>query len=87
MTVVGATGESAELEKKLASQAIKGNLLISLDNMTSDFCGDLLCQLITAPMVSIRTFGRLKDREVPNKATIFSTGTTLSRGATRLAVW
>ncbi len=70
-------GES-ELEKRLASSVLGGDTIISLDNVDEPLNSQLLCQLLTEHIVTIRNFGRLQNIVVPSSAAYFANGNNLT---------
>lgn len=70
-------GES-ELEKRLAASVLGGDTIISMDNVDEELDSQLLCQLLTEHIVTIRNFGRLQNIVVPSSAAYFANGNNLT---------
>lgn len=83
-----ATGRSAsvmalgqtpeELEKRLDSVLLKGDLLCSFDNVTRAVRSDVLCQVATQRNKSIRVLALSKIVEAPTNVALFMTGNNLT---------
>ncbi len=82
-----ATGERApalaagrdeeETEKRLVSALIGGQVIVSIDNVNGELGGDLLCQMIERPIVSVRPLGVSKLLKLESKATVYATGNNI----------
>lgn len=82
-----ATGERApalaagrdeeETEKRLTSALISGQVIVSIDNVNGELGGDLLCQMIERPIVSVRPLGVSKLLKLESKANVFATGNNI----------
>ncbi|MBP2444836.1 bifunctional DNA primase/polymerase [Rhizobium leguminosarum] len=70
--------DEAEFEKRLASQLMTGQPVLLFDNVNGTIGGDLVCQAVTAPMVSLRPLGRSEMIEVKNNYMILVNGNNLS---------
>jgi putative DNA primase/helicase len=76
----GGDGRSAqeESEKKLAASLLAGDTMILLDNMETPLEGQLLNQMLTEQKVTLRPFGKLKNRIATCVALVGATGNQLS---------
>jgi hypothetical protein len=70
-------GEKDEFEKRLGSQLLAGDAVISLDNCNGRLGGDLLCQALTQANVKVRILGKSETPTVPNNALISANGNNL----------
>jgi putative DNA primase/helicase len=77
-TVLSATADPIELEKRIGGIMLSGDPLVSLDNVNGVLRSDLLCQAITAPAVKVRRLGSSDPIEVPNVATWLANGNNLN---------
>jgi len=77
-TVLSATADPIELEKRIGGIMLSGDPLVSLDNVNGVLRSDLLCQAITAPAVKVRRLGASDPIEVPNVATWLANGNNLN---------
>lgn len=88
LTSVIATGREAsvmaqgkseeELEKRLGALLLAGDLVIAIDNCEAPLGGDLLCSMLTQPMVRVRILGRSEASELPAAAFVAATGNNLA---------
>lgn len=67
-----------EMEKRLGATLIAGDPLISIDNCEIGLGGELLCQVLTQPMLKVRLLGKSLNIEVPSTAMVFATGNNLT---------
>lgn len=84
-----AQGKSEEeMEKRLGSALIAGDVLIAIDNCEEPLGGELLCQAMTQTSLKVRILGKSMNAEVPSNATMFATGNnlTLAGDMTRRAI-
>ena len=67
---------------------LAGVSIVSLDNVSADLGGDMLCQVTERPIVRVRILGRSEAPEFECKATVFATGNnvTLVGDMTRRAI-
>jgi RepB DNA-primase from phage plasmid len=63
-----------ELEKRLGAMLLSGVPIISLDNLSRDIGGDLLCQITERPRVRTRILGKSETPEFDCRVTVFGTG-------------
>ncbi|SLN77824.1 PriCT-2 domain-containing protein [Roseisalinus antarcticus] len=77
-----------EMEKRLGSALIAGDVLIAIDNCEEPLGGELLCQAMTQTSLKVRILGKSMNAEVPSNATMFATGNnlTLAGDMTRRAI-
>jgi len=66
-----------EFEKRLGSQLLAGDAVISFDNCDDPLSSALLCQVLTESFPRIRILGKSEMPVVPNNAAFFATGTNL----------
>jgi hypothetical protein len=66
-----------ESEKRLGSQLLAGDAVISFDNCDGPLSSALLCQTLTQANVKIRILGKSETPTVPNNALIFANGNNL----------
>lgn len=66
-----------ETEKRLVSALINGQVIVSIDNVNGELGGDLLCQMIERPIVSVRPLGVSKLLKLESKANVFATGNNI----------
>ena len=69
--------DEAEMEKRLSGALLAGYGMVSIDNCTRPLDGDMLCQALTQPILTIRALGGSIIRSVPASATFFATGNSL----------
>ncbi|MCW2313994.1 PriCT-2 domain-containing protein [Rhodoferax antarcticus] len=69
--------DEVEMEKRLSAALLAGYGMVSIDNCTLPLDGDLLCQALTQPILTIRPLGGSIIRSVPASATFFATGNSL----------
>jgi hypothetical protein len=76
--VITASRSSEGTEKRIGAVLLRGSPIVSLDNVTHDLGGELLCQIAERPIVRIRVLGR---SEMPNcecHTAMFATGNNVS---------
>ncbi len=74
-----AQGKSEEeMEKRLGSALIAGDVMIAIDNCEEPLGGELLCQAMTQTSLKVRILGSSINAEVPSNATVFATGNNLT---------
>ena len=76
VTGIGATPE--ELEKRVDSLLLKGDLLANFDNVDRPVKSDILCQVTTQREKSIRVMGLSKIVDAPTNVMLFMTGNNLT---------
>lgn len=72
-----AKDDQKETDKRLAGMIISGTQIMSLDNVNGELGGDLLCQAVERPIMSIRPLGTSKHVEIENRSVMFATGNGL----------
>ena len=86
--VIAAGRAEEETEKRLGALLLAGVSIVSLDNVSADLGGDLLCQMTEQQLVRVRILGRSEAPEFECKTTLFATGNnvTLVGDMTRRAI-
>ena len=77
MPVIAQGKKEEELEKRLGSALLAGDLAICLDNCRYPLYGDFLCQALTQERLNIRVLGFSRIIETPVNAAIYATGNNL----------
>jgi hypothetical protein len=78
MPVKAAGKTPEETEKRLVAAVRTGRPLISIDNVSDELGGDLLCQLIERPESGVRVLGTSDEETIRNRAfTTFCNGNNL----------
>jgi putative DNA primase/helicase len=77
MAVVAAGRDEAETEKRLAGACLRGQPLVSLDNLNGPLEGDFLCQMIERPFLDIRALGGSALATIENRITSYATGNNI----------
>jgi putative DNA primase/helicase len=75
--VIAAGNKDDETEKRLISALLNGQAIISIDNVNGQLGGDVLCQMIERPLVSVRPLGVSKLIRLESRATTFATGNNI----------
>lgn len=75
--VIAAGRTEEETEKRLVSALLNGQAVISIDNVNGELGGDLLCQMIERPIVSVRPLGSSKLVKIDSRACVFATGNNI----------
>jgi putative DNA primase/helicase len=76
--VISAGTDEFEMEKRLGAALIKGQAIISIDNLNGELRGDALCQMIERPIVEVRVLGQSKLVTIESKTTLFATGNNIT---------
>jgi putative DNA primase/helicase len=71
--VLSVAPDLAETEKRIVGALLDGQSIVTLDNVN----GDLLCQAVERPVVSIRALGGSPLKKIESRATFFATGNNL----------
>jgi hypothetical protein len=72
------TGNREEMEKRLGAILLGGDQIVSLDNLTHDLSGDLLCQVVERPVVKIRVLGQGEMPRCECRTTVLATGNNVT---------
>lgn len=72
--VIAAGRTEEETEKRLGAALMKGQALVSIDNLNGELTGDALCQYIERPVVEVRVLGQSKNIRIENRVTLYGTG-------------
>jgi putative DNA primase/helicase len=75
--VITAGKTADEMEKRLGAILLEGGTLVSLDNLSFDLESDLLCQILTQPIVKTRILGQSTVPECEWRGTLFGTGNNI----------
>lgn len=78
MPVISQGKTEEELEKRLASALLAGDVAISIDNCEVALQGSFLCQALTQQVLNIRLLGLSKNVPTLVNASIFATGNNLT---------
>jgi putative DNA primase/helicase len=76
--VISAGQDEHETEKRLASGLLRGQSIISIDNLNGELRSDALCQMIERPIVEIRPLGASRLVRVESRTTVFCNGNNLT---------
>jgi putative DNA primase/helicase len=66
-----------EVEKRIGSILLAGSPIVSLDNITHDLGGELLCQMTERPIVRVRILGRSEMPDCECHTMVFATGNNI----------
>ena len=78
MPVIAQGRTEEELEKRLGSALLAGDVAISIDNCEHELKSALLCQALTQSQLNIRLLGQSRNVETPMNAAFFATGNNLT---------
>ena len=70
--------DEIEADKRLAGALLAGDAVLNLDNVERPLGGDLLCQVLSQPVIKTRPLGASAMVDVPTCAVIAATGNNLS---------
>jgi hypothetical protein len=76
--VITASRSPEETEKRIGAVLLDGSTIVSLDNVTHDLGGELLCQATERPLVRIRILGRSEMVDCECHTTLFATGNNVN---------
>jgi hypothetical protein len=66
-----------ETEKRLGAALIAGDPILSIDNVVHPLGSELLCQMLTQPLLKVRILGQSANFEAPSNMALFATGNNL----------
>lgn len=69
--------DQAEAEKRLGAALLGGDQILAQDNLERPLEGDLQCQAITQPTLTIRPLGASSKVRVPSRVALMATGNNL----------
>lgn len=75
--VIAASVKEGETDSRLVAAILGGQPIVSIDNVNGQLGGDLLCQMIERPVVSVRPLGVSRLVRVESRATCFATGNNI----------
>jgi putative DNA primase/helicase len=75
--VTSASDNKDEMEKRIGALLLESPPLISLDNLTSDLEGELLCQMCTQHTVKPRILGKSETPDCEWRGSMFATGNNI----------
>jgi putative DNA primase/helicase len=76
--VIAAGKTEEETEKRLGAALIRGQSVISIDNVNGELAGDFLCQAVERPFLYVRPLGRSELCLIEPRSTLFlATGNNL----------
>jgi putative DNA primase/helicase len=70
--------DEIEADKRLSGALLAGDAMLNLDNVERPLGGDLLCQVLSQPILKTRPLGGSAMVDVPTSAIIAATGNNLS---------
>lgn len=76
--VITASRDEAEMDKRIGSLLIESAPMISIDNLSFDLKGDLLCQMCTQQTVKVRVLGKSETPDCEWKGALFATGNNVN---------
>ena len=76
--VITSSPSREETEKQIGAVLLSGSPIVSLDNVTHDLEGELLCQITERPVVRIRILGRSEMPDCECHTTVFATGNNVT---------
>lgn len=75
--VIGQSATTEEFEKTLGSMLLRGESVIMIDNCEHPLRGEMLCRVLTQPLVRVRILGESKVPEVTTDSLVIATGNNL----------
>jgi putative DNA primase/helicase len=75
--VIAPGKKEEETEKRLGAALIAGDPMLSIDNVEHPLGGELLCQMLTQPLLKVRILGQSAMFEAPSNMALFATGNNL----------
>lgn len=76
--VITASRDEIEMDKRIGSLLIESTPMISIDNLSFDLKGDLLCQMCTQQTVKVRVLGKSETPDCEWKGSLFATGNNVN---------
>jgi hypothetical protein len=76
--VITASRDESEMDKRIGSLLIESTPMISIDNLSFDLKGDLLCQMCTQQTVKVRVLGKSETPDCEWKGALFATGNNVN---------
>jgi hypothetical protein len=73
-----AKNDERETEKRLTGLLLAGFPVISIDNLSDELSGDLLCQAVERPIIRLRALGSSDIIEIESRANLFANGNNLA---------
>jgi putative DNA primase/helicase len=67
-----------ETEKRITGLLLAGFPVFSIDNLSDELGGDLLCQAVERPIIRVRPLGQSDIVEIESRATLYATGNNLT---------
>jgi putative DNA primase/helicase len=67
-----------ENEKRIDGALLEGSAIIAIDNVSTEFGGDKICQAIERPLLSVRRLGSSDPIEVINRSAILANGNNIT---------
>lgn len=67
-----------ENEKRIDGALLEGSAIIAIDNVSTEFGGDKICQAIERPSLSVRRLGSSDRIEVANRSAILANGNNIT---------
>jgi putative DNA primase/helicase len=75
--VIAAARDEAETEKRLIAAVLRGQPMVSIDNLNGPIEGDFVCQMIERPFLELRPLGSSDMFTVANRITSYATGNNI----------
>jgi len=76
-SVIAQGKDEVEMEKRLSSLLLAGDQIVAIDNCELPVGGDMLCQMLTQPMVRMRILGKSETPELLTNSLVTATGNNL----------
>ncbi|WP_424140281.1 hypothetical protein [Roseomonas chloroacetimidivorans] len=76
-SVIAQGKDEVEMEKRLSSLLLAGDQIVAIDNCDLPVGGDMLCQMLTQPMVRMRILGKSETPELLTNSLVTATGNNL----------
>jgi putative DNA primase/helicase len=75
--VIAAARDEAETEKRLIAAVLRGQPMVSIDNLNGPIDGDFVCQMIERPLLELRPLGGSDIFTIKNRITSYATGNNI----------